>query len=47
LQEPPLLAWHGEAANAAQAQRALLQRSRLNGMACLGQYEAALETAAG
>lgn len=47
LQEPPLLAWRGEAANAAQAQLALLQRSRLNGMACLGQYDAALETAAG
>ncbi|BDB27537.1 fructose-bisphosphate aldolase [Cupriavidus sp. TA19] len=45
LQEPPLLAWRGEASNAGQAQQALLQRSRLNGMACLGQYEAAMENA--
>ena len=47
LQEPPLLAWHGEAANAAQAQRTLLHRSRLNALACLGQYQAAQENAAG
>ncbi|NOV24235.1 fructose-bisphosphate aldolase class I [Cupriavidus necator] len=47
LQEPPLLAWRGEAANAAQAQQALLLRARLNGMACLGKYEAAQEGAAG
>ncbi|AOY94488.1 fructose-bisphosphate aldolase [Cupriavidus sp. USMAA2-4] len=47
LQEPPLLAWHGEAANAAPAQRALLLRARLNGMACLGQYQPALEEGAG
>ncbi|SOZ19141.1 Putative fructose-bisphosphate aldolase class I (FBP aldolase) [Cupriavidus taiwanensis] len=47
LQEPPLLAWRGEAANTAQAQQALLLRSRLNGMACLGKYEAALEDARG
>jgi len=47
LQEPALLAWSGEARNAALAQRALLQRSRLNGMACLGQYQAALEDATG
>ncbi|WP_427307438.1 class I fructose-bisphosphate aldolase [Cupriavidus sp. H39] len=47
LQEPPLLAWRGEAANAVQAQQALLLRSRLNGMACLGKYEAAQEGAAG
>lgn len=47
LQEPALLAWRGEAGNAALAQRALLQRSRLNGMACLGQYQAALEDATG
>jgi len=47
LQEPALLAWSGEAGNAALAQRALLQRSRLNGMACLGQYQAALEDATG
>ena len=36
LQEPPLLARHGEAANAARAQEALLQRARLNGMAARG-----------
>ncbi|NUO88936.1 MAG: fructose-bisphosphate aldolase class I [Cupriavidus sp.] len=46
LQEPPLLAWRGDAANAAQAQQALLRRSRLNGMACLGKYDAAEESAA-
>ncbi|MBV8158948.1 MAG: fructose-bisphosphate aldolase, partial [Dyella sp.] len=43
LQEPPLLAWRGEAANVAQAQQALLLRSKLNAMACLGQYQPALE----
>jgi fructose-bisphosphate aldolase class I len=43
LQEPPLAAWGGQAANLGQAQQALLKRSLLNGKACLGQYEAAQE----
>jgi fructose-bisphosphate aldolase class I len=44
LQEPPLAAWGGKAANLEPAQQALLKRSLLNGKACLGQYEAAQET---
>ncbi|SOY57769.1 class I fructose-bisphosphate aldolase [Cupriavidus taiwanensis] len=47
LQEPPLLAWRGEPGNTAAAQQALLLRSRLNGLACLGEYDAALESGAG
>ena len=46
LQESPLQAWQGEAANAVRAQQALAHRSRLNGLACLGQYEAGFETTA-
>jgi len=34
LQDPVLLAWKGHAANARQAQDALLERARLNGAAC-------------
>ncbi|QYY28443.1 fructose-bisphosphate aldolase class I [Cupriavidus pinatubonensis] len=44
LQEPPLAAWRGQAANVGKAQQALLQRSLLNGQACQGQYEAAQES---
>ncbi|MBN3771252.1 class I fructose-bisphosphate aldolase [Burkholderia sp. Se-20378] len=43
LQEPPLAAWKGQAANVRAAQDALLLRARLNGAACRGQYDAALE----
>jgi fructose-bisphosphate aldolase, class I len=43
LQEPPLLAWKGQAANVAEAQRALLKRARLNSAACKGAYDASME----
>ncbi|HHH35425.1 MAG TPA: fructose-bisphosphate aldolase class I [Gammaproteobacteria bacterium] len=43
LQQPVLEAWRGEAANTAQAQRALLKRARLNGLAQLGQYHPEME----
>ncbi|WP_179404413.1 class I fructose-bisphosphate aldolase [Burkholderia guangdongensis] len=43
LQEPPLAVWKGEAGNARDAQNALLKRARLNGAACRGQYDAAME----
>ncbi|RQQ04901.1 fructose-bisphosphate aldolase class I [Burkholderia stagnalis] len=46
LQEPPLAAWKGQAANVRAAQDALLLRARLNGAACRGQYDAAMERAA-
>ncbi|TCW77455.1 fructose-bisphosphate aldolase class I [Burkholderia sp. SRS-46] len=46
LQEPPLAAWKGQAANVPAAQDALLLRARLNGAACRGQYDAAMERAA-
>ncbi|MBN3816513.1 fructose-bisphosphate aldolase class I [Paraburkholderia sp. Se-20369] len=46
LQEPPLAAWKGQAANLPAAQDALLLRARLNGAACRGQYDAAMEPAA-
>lgn len=43
LQDPPLKAWKGQAANARSAQDALLDRARLNGAAREGRYEAAME----
>jgi fructose-bisphosphate aldolase class I len=43
LQEPALLAWKGQAANAHKSQSALLERARLNGAACAGRYSAAME----
>ena len=43
LQDPAMQAWQGQAANAAEAQRALLHRARLNGAARRGQYSAAME----
>ncbi|KVN86364.1 fructose-bisphosphate aldolase [Burkholderia ubonensis] len=46
LQEPPLAAWKGQAANVRDAQQALLLRARLNGAACRGRYDAAMERAA-
>ncbi|RQR65145.1 fructose-bisphosphate aldolase class I [Burkholderia sp. Bp9126] len=46
LQEPPLAAWKGQAANVRAAQDALLLRARLNGAACRGQYDAAMERVA-
>lgn len=47
LQEPPLQAWKGLAANVAGAQKALLKRARLNSEACFGRYEGAMERAEG
>jgi fructose-bisphosphate aldolase class I len=43
LQEPALQAWKGLRANAAESQRALLERARLNGAACAGGYAAEME----
>ena len=43
LQQPALKAWKGAAANVAAAQAALAHRSRMNGLASLGEYSAALE----
>ena len=43
LQQPSLKAWGGAAANIAAGQAALLHRSRMNSLACLGKYSAALE----
>ena len=45
LQEPPLQAWRGQAANLRGAQEALLKRARLNGAACRGAYSAQMELA--
>ncbi|HTI18223.1 MAG TPA: class I fructose-bisphosphate aldolase [Trinickia sp.] len=38
LQEPPLKAWRGQAANVSEAQRALLKRARLNAAAAQARY---------
>ncbi len=46
LQEPALLAWAGDSANAAAAQRQLALRARSNGAATLGEYGPAMEAAA-
>lgn len=46
LQEPAQQAWRGAPGNVAAAQDALLKRSRLNGAAREGRYEAAMEKAA-
>jgi fructose-bisphosphate aldolase class I len=43
LQQPALKAWKGSASNVAAAQAALLHRSRMNSLATLGKYQAALE----
>ena len=45
LQDPAMQAWRGQAGNAADAQRALLHRARLNGEARRGQYSQAMEVA--
>lgn len=47
LQEPALAAWRGEAGNAAEAQRALVHRARMNARAREGRYEPAMENEAG
>ncbi|ARU31900.1 fructose-bisphosphate aldolase [Sulfuriferula sp. AH1] len=43
LQAPALKAWHGEAANMAAGQQALLKRARLNSLARQGKYQASME----
>lgn len=45
LQEPPLKAWGGQAANVPLAQKRYYQRARLNGLARSGQYTPDMETA--
>jgi fructose-bisphosphate aldolase class I len=45
LQDPAMQAWRGQAANAELAQKALLQRARLNSAATLGEYSASMEAA--
>lgn len=46
LQDPALRLWNGQAANVVAAQRALVHRAKLNGLATLGQYSPELENAA-
>ncbi len=43
LQQPALKAWKGAVSNVAAAQAALAHRSKMNGLASLGQYKADLE----
>ena len=43
LQQPSLKAWRGAQANVAAAQAALAHRSRMNGLAATGKYQADLE----
>lgn len=44
LQQPVLQAWQGKGENAAAAQRALLKRARLNGLAQRGEYQSSMES---
>jgi fructose-bisphosphate aldolase, class I len=46
LQQPSLKAWGGDPANVGTAQRALLHRARMNGLARSGGYSPELETSA-
>jgi fructose-bisphosphate aldolase class I len=46
LQAPVLKAWQGDSANVAEAQRALVNRARLNGAARSGSYTPEMETEA-
>ncbi|MBX3496569.1 MAG: fructose-bisphosphate aldolase class I [Parvibaculum sp.] len=46
LQAAPLKAWGGEAQNVPAGQRAFLHRAKMNGLATLGTWKAALEKAA-
>jgi fructose-bisphosphate aldolase class I len=45
LQQSAIKGWGGKAANVRAGQQALIKRARLNGLAQLGQYQPALETA--
>jgi fructose-bisphosphate aldolase class I len=44
LEEPVLLAWQGKMENITLAQKALLYRAKMNGLAQLGKYDAARDT---
>jgi fructose-bisphosphate aldolase class I len=44
LQDPVMQAWKGQGANVRRAQAALLHRARMNGAACEGRYDAAMES---
>lgn len=44
LQAPVLAAWKGQKSNVAAAQKALLKRSQLNGLARDGKYSQTMET---
>jgi fructose-bisphosphate aldolase class I len=46
LQAAPLKAWGGKPENVAAGQRAFLHRSKMNGLAALGQWKTELEKAA-
>lgn len=46
LQQKPLKAWAGSAANVPAAQAALTHRGRMNGLAALGRYSAGMESQA-
>ena len=46
LQAAPLKAWGGEAQNVSAGQKAFLHRAKMNGLATLGDWKAALEKAA-
>lgn len=43
LQNPPLKAWKGQAANVAAAQKAFYHRAHMNGLACQGKWKQELE----
>jgi fructose-bisphosphate aldolase class I len=45
LQAPVLGAWKGQEANVAAAQKALIKRCHLNGLACDGKYSSSMESA--
>lgn len=44
IQEPVLVAWQGKSENVAQAQKVLLYRVKMNGLAQLGKYDSARDT---
>jgi len=45
IQHPALMAWQGREDNRVQAQQVLHRRAKLSYLACLGQYDASMETA--
>lgn len=45
LQEPCMKIWHGKDENSKPAQQVFYHRAKLNSLASLGEYEAALESA--